>query len=91
VVAVHDRGIGIPAEELAHVFERFWRSRNAASITGSGVGLAGARHIVELHGGAISVESREHEGSTFVVRLPLTGAARESGALMPSGAFSASR
>jgi PAS domain S-box-containing protein len=72
VVAVHDRGIGIPAADLPYLFERFRRGGNVVGrITGSGVGLAGAKQIIEQHGGTIRVTSVEGEGSTFTVRLPL--------------------
>ena len=67
-----DHGIGIPSDDLPHIFERFRRASNVAGqIAGSGLGLAGARDIVEQHGGTISVRSEEGRGSTFVVRLPL--------------------
>ena len=72
VVVVRDRGVGIPARDLPHVFEWFRRASNVEGrIQGSGVGLASARMIVEQHGGSIAAESREGEGSTFTVRLPL--------------------
>jgi signal transduction histidine kinase len=72
VLAIQDRGIGIPAADLPFVFDRFHRGGNVAGrIAGSGIGLTGARQIVEQHGGAIAVESREGEGSTFTLRLPL--------------------
>lgn len=68
---VSDEGIGIPAEDLPFVFERFHRGRNVArDVSGSGVGLASARRMVELHGGTIHVESQEGRGTTFTVRLP---------------------
>ncbi|RKH48630.1 sensor histidine kinase, partial [Corallococcus llansteffanensis] len=68
---VVDQGIGIPAADLPFVFERFHRGRNVAQdVSGSGVGLASARRLVELHGGLLSVESEEGRGSTFTVRLP---------------------
>lgn len=72
-VVVRDRGIGIPPDELVHVFGRFARASNARrqGISGSGVGLYIANRIVEEHGGAIFVSSCEGEGSTFEVRLPL--------------------
>ncbi|HEX2280793.1 MAG TPA: PAS domain S-box protein [Thermomicrobiales bacterium] len=72
VLSVEDRGVGIPAADQSHIFEPFRRAGNVESIAGSGIGLAGARRIVKLHGGAISVRSREGEGSTFTVRLPIT-------------------
>ncbi len=72
VLAITDQGLGIPAGERRRVFERFCRASNVAGqISGHGVGLAGARQIVEQHGGSISVDSREGAGSTFTVRLPL--------------------
>ena len=70
---VRDDGVGIPAADVAHVFDRFHRGANVVGrFAGSGLGLASARELVELHGGTISVDSEEGEGSTFVVRLPLT-------------------
>ncbi len=73
VIAVTDRGVGVPAADLPHIFERFQRAGNVAGrIEGTGIGLASARHIVEQHGGSIAVESVEGAGSTFTVRLPLT-------------------
>jgi signal transduction histidine kinase len=72
-VSVRDEGIGIPEIELPTTFDRFRRGANAiAQASGSGMGLAGAKQIVEQHGGMIEVESREGVGSTFMFRLPLT-------------------
>ena len=71
VIAVRDHGLGIPAADLPHVFAPFRRGGNVGRIEGTGMGLAGARHIVEAHGGALTVESTEGVGSTFTVRLPL--------------------
>jgi PAS domain S-box-containing protein len=71
-VDVQDHGIGIPAAEIERVFERFQRASNVEGrIGGTGIGLASARHIIESHGGSISVISEEGEGSTFTIRLPL--------------------
>jgi signal transduction histidine kinase len=71
VLAVADHGLGIPAADLPHVFEWFRRGSNVAdSAPGSGLGLAGARQIVEQHGGTLSVDSREGVGTTFMLRLP---------------------
>jgi PAS domain S-box-containing protein/excisionase family DNA binding protein len=73
VVTVRDDGIGIPAADLPRIFERFHRGANVAGrIGGVGLGLAGVRQVVEQHGGTVTVDSREGEGSTFTVRLPLT-------------------
>ena len=72
VLSVRDHGLGIPESDLPHVFERYRRGANVADkISGTGLGLAGARDIVELHGGSIAVESVEGRGSTFTVRLPV--------------------
>ena len=71
VVRVSDEGVGIPVDELERVFARFRRGSNAAGVAGTGIGLAGAREIVEQHGGTIGVESALGEGATFTVRLPL--------------------
>jgi signal transduction histidine kinase len=69
---VEDHGAGIPAAEMPQVFSWYFRGSNVAEqVAGSGIGLAGARQIVEQHGGTIGAESREGEGSTFTVRLPL--------------------
>jgi signal transduction histidine kinase len=72
VVRVQDEGVGIPAADLAHVFERFHRGTNVTGrIAGTGVGLASARQIVEQHVGRIEVTSEEGRGSTFTVLLGL--------------------
>jgi signal transduction histidine kinase len=69
---VKDHGIGIPAADLPHIFERFHRAGNVRGrIEGTGVGLFGARHIVEQHQGTLSVESHEGLGTTVTIRLPL--------------------
>ena len=73
VVAVSDTGIGIPADALQHVFERFYRAdgaRNRAS-GGAGLGLSIAEQLVTAHGGRISAESAPGRGSTFTISLPL--------------------
>lgn len=72
VLAVADTGEGIPAKDLPHLFERFYRVDKARSrVTGgSGLGLAICKSIIETHGGTISVTSVTDAGTTFVVRLP---------------------
>jgi signal transduction histidine kinase len=73
VLSVQDQGVGIPTADLPHVFERYQRARNvSAKFAGTGLGLAGAKDLIELHGGSISVTSVEGVGSKFVIRLPLT-------------------
>ena len=56
------------------MFERYRRGSNVGHISGEGLGLASVRHLVELHGRQVFVESQEHIGSTFTVRLPLVAA-----------------
>lgn len=70
-VQVRDTGEGIPAEELPHVFERFYRCRHGGQDEGSGLGLAIAKRIVELHGGSIGAESKLGQGAVFTFTLPL--------------------
>jgi signal transduction histidine kinase len=74
-VAVRDRGIGIPESERAKLFGRFARASNARAlgIGGTGFGLYLSKTIIDLHGGAIEVESVEGHGSTFRVLVPLRG------------------
>ncbi|NTU79071.1 MAG: response regulator [Chloroflexales bacterium] len=71
-LAVRDTGIGIPAEELPHLFERFNRVKSAhgRSFEGSGIGLALVQELVKLHGGAVRVESYVSRGTTFTVSVP---------------------
>jgi len=73
VVAITDTGVGIPAEDMPFIFERFYRVDKSRSRAegGSGLGLAICRHIAEAHGGKIEVESQVGAGSTFSVWLPL--------------------
>ena len=72
VVSVRDSGVGIPAAELPHLFEHFYRATNVSGrIAGTGIGLATARRVVEQQAGRIEVEGEEGQGSTFTVRLPL--------------------
>ena len=72
VLSVEDEGVGIPTGDLPRVFERYQRASNvSARFAGTGLGLAGARDLIELHGGTVSVTSVEGIGSKFVVRLPL--------------------
>lgn len=70
LIIVRDRGIGVPPDRMAMIFEPFERAVPAQSFGGLGLGLFVARAIVEGHGGRIEVESREGSGTTFIVRLP---------------------
>ncbi len=71
VISVTDSGIGIPAEEIPRIFERFYKADRARSGGGTGLGLAIAKHTVHAHNGQIWVESTEQIGSTFFFTLPL--------------------
>jgi len=75
-VTVADTGMGIPEEELPHVFERFFRGEKPRTmqLSGTGLGLAIVKEIVELHGGRVTVESEVDAGTIFTVWLPLAGA-----------------
>jgi signal transduction histidine kinase len=75
-VTVRDRGVGIPAADVPHVFTLFYRASTARGVPGRGIGLAGARTIVEQHGGQITVQSTVGEGTTVIITLP-----RRTGAL----------
>ena len=70
-VQVRDRGIGIPARDREHLFERYFRGSNATGIAGTGVGLHLVSMVVALHRGEVFVESLEGVGSRFMVRLPI--------------------
>ncbi|MDD2350964.1 MAG: HAMP domain-containing sensor histidine kinase [Synergistaceae bacterium] len=73
IIRVEDTGIGISAEDLPYIFERFYRTDKSRtrSSGGLGIGLAITKAAVEAHGGSVTAESREGEGSTFTIRLPL--------------------
>jgi signal transduction histidine kinase len=76
VLQVADTGIGIPADQLEYIFERFYQVDGSAArrYGGSGLGLALVKEIVGAHGGRVTVESQVGQGSVFAVWLPLTGA-----------------
>ena len=70
-VTVGDNGCGISRDDLPHIFKRFYRGRaSAAGQPGMGLGLAYVRLLVGAHGGDITAESRENEGTNFIIRLP---------------------
>jgi two-component system phosphate regulon sensor histidine kinase PhoR len=68
--AVRDTGVGIPADEVSRIFERFYRVDKSRTGSGTGLGLSIAKHIVEAHGGRIWAESLEGQGSTFYFTIP---------------------
>ena len=71
---MRDHGIGIPARDLERIFERFYRVDRARSRAtgGTGLGLSIVRHVAQAHGGDVTVESIEGEGSTFRLRAAAT-------------------
>jgi two-component system sensor histidine kinase SenX3 len=75
VIAVADKGLGIPTRDLERIFERFYRVDHGRSRStgGTGLGLSIVRHVANSHSGSVHVDSREGEGSTFTLRLPLQG------------------
>jgi signal transduction histidine kinase len=78
VLEVQDWGIGIPAADLPHVFDRFFRASNVRGrFAGTGIGLAGASRIIEAHGGELTVTSVEGAGTTVCLRLPLEDIGQE--------------
>jgi two-component system phosphate regulon sensor histidine kinase PhoR len=68
---VRDTGIGIPAESLSRIFERFYRADRSRTGSGTGLGLSISKHIVEVHGGKIWADSREGQGSVFYFEIPV--------------------
>ena len=73
-LTVSDSGIGIPKESVAHIYERFYRvdKSHSREIGGTGLGLAITRSAVLMHRGSIQLESIPDEGTTFIVKIPLT-------------------
>jgi two-component system sensor histidine kinase BaeS len=71
VLEVADNGVGIPADELPRVFDRFWRGRAAAQTSGSGIGLAVAAEIVAAHGGTLTAASDQGQGTRLTLTLPV--------------------
>ncbi len=69
-INITDEGIGIPVNEQEHLFERFFRARNAENIQGTGIGLHIVKQYTELMGGEVSFKSIENKGTTFTMRFP---------------------
>lgn len=71
-LTIRDTGLGIPEEDLPHIFEKFYRAKETEkSYIGTGLGLSICRHIIETHGGLISAQSTINVGTTFIIELPL--------------------
>ncbi|MBQ3303412.1 MAG: two-component sensor histidine kinase, partial [Clostridia bacterium] len=79
VIRIADTGVGIPAEDLPHIFDRFYRVNKARSreTGGTGLGLSIVKQLVLLHGGTINAESTVGKGTTFVIELPLAAKKQE--------------
>jgi signal transduction histidine kinase len=75
LISVRDKGLGIPRHEHGEIFRKFVRgaANHTYGITGTGIGLAMVRHIVESHGGTVRVDSAPGFGSTFTIELPAVG------------------
>ncbi len=73
IIVVEDTGMGIPEEELSLLFQEFFRASNAkiSDVKGTGVGLVSVKELVNRFGGEVELQSKENQGSTFTVRLPL--------------------
>ena len=80
-VAIADRGAGIPAEDIPHLFSRFYRvAATSEDVQGAGLGLYIAEHLARAHHGSVTVESEIDRGSVFTVTLPLHGASQAENA-----------
>ncbi|MBR9999983.1 MAG: tetratricopeptide repeat protein [Cyclobacteriaceae bacterium] len=70
-MVIRDNGTGIPAKDLEFIFDRFYQSENVDGTSGTGIGLALVKELIELHNGSISVKSEEGAGTEFFIRLPM--------------------
>jgi signal transduction histidine kinase len=70
VITVNDRGMGVPEGDIPYLMQPFYRGQNARHMTGTGLGLSLARHILSLHGGSLHIESQEGSGTTVTILLP---------------------
>lgn len=70
VITVQDHGVGIPEDKKPHIFEKFFRAENTMQ-QGTGLGLYSTKHIIEQHGGTITIDSVEHQGTTVAITIPL--------------------
>lgn len=77
LVSVTDHGLGIDAEDVPRLFDRYFRAKSALGIGGTGIGLSLSRHLARKHGGTILVETERNVGSTFTLCIPVQGIARK--------------
>ena len=70
VLQVTDTGVGIPADELPHIFDRFWRGQGAARVSDSGIGLSVAAELARAHGGQLTASSQPGHGTEMTLTLP---------------------
>jgi two-component system, OmpR family, sensor histidine kinase BaeS len=70
VLQVTDTGVGVDAEDLPRIFDRFWRGRNASGTSGSGIGLAVAAELARAHGGELTATSQPGQGTQLTLTLP---------------------
>lgn len=87
-VEIRDEGIGVPAHDLPHLFERFYRASNVNTnnISGVGIGLYVVAEIIKQHGGTVTVESEEQRGSIFTICLPRLTSLPDNDGIQPSAA-----
>jgi len=70
-VVVQDNGVGIDADDVPKIFQRYFRARTSTGIPGTGIGLHLVKQIVELHQGLIEIESQKGKGTSLIVTLPI--------------------
>ena len=70
IFTITDHGIGIPKEDIKHIFEPFQRASNTESIKGTGLGLAIVKRCIEMHSGSIEIKSTMNIGTTVIVKIP---------------------
>jgi heavy metal sensor kinase len=83
IITITDTGIGIPEDDLPHIFDRFYQADKSRSSAGFGLGLSIAKSIIEAHEGSITVESIQHQGTTFLISLPMKGSVFQHPADLP--------
>src|SRR5581483_5810896 len=79
VIRVADTGVGVPPEDVEHLFDRFFRASGTDGVPGAGLGLSIVKAIVDAHGGSVGVASEPGEGTTFELRLPRIGTLAAAG------------